>query len=542
MHVIDRLRSLSLPLATGVLAATLLAPAAAQACGGFFCQITPVEQNAERILFQIDPDGTITTTVEISYVGAPEGFSWVVPVYDTPDLLTVPPSALRMLDGATTPTIIAPPTKCTGPGGGGFMTRSGGVAFADSAAEDGGGSVTVEDLPQVGPFDPEVVSSDDPDALIEWLNTNDYLITEPMEPFVAEYVTSGMKFLAMKLAPGAGTADITPISMKMAGGAPMIPISLTAVAAEPEMGVMAFIVGEGRYESNNFGNLTVDVEDVQADPRNGANNYYPLLSWLIDEAGGRAFVTEYADTNLATRQNVDNFFGFFTDDDAEARQWLQETLEEGAFVTRLYTRLSGWEMAFDPTFARAETDALVDRVLDLSDRPAVEVCAGGPNANEPEPCGQTYCGQDAMCATTDAGIDGCVCPAGSTARTIREPDTPGGFLRETVVCQQTELEFMADVLGTAGGPADPCDGVTCGDFGQCQAVNGFATCACDEGFAAVPDGAGGAVCSQVKRTFEPNQLLWASTGCSGCSASPAVGSASWTALLLLLPMVRRRRR
>ena len=25
-------------------------------------------------------------------------------------------------------------------------------------------------------------------------------------------------------------------------------------------------------------------------------------------------------------------------------------------------------------------------------------------------------------------------------------------------------------------------------------------------------------------TFEPNQLLWASTGCSGCSASPAVAS------------------
>lgn len=536
----NRLQTLSCAsLATGALLATLLAPTPAHACGGFFCQITPVEQNAERILFEIDPNGTILTTVEISYVGDPEGFSWVVPVSETPELLTVPPSTLRLLDGATVPNIIAPPTKCTGPGGGGLMRMGGMAPTAEDAANDGG--VDVEDLPQVGPFDPEVVSSDDPGELIDWLNDNGYLITEAMEPYVANYVTSGMKFLAMKLAPGAGVADITPISMRYTGTTPMVPISLTAVAAEPEMGVMVFVAGEGRYESDNFSNLTVDVADVQADPRNGANNYYPLLSWLIDEAGGRAFVTEFADTAPATRQNLDNFFGFFADDDAEAREALGQILDRNAYITRLYTRISGWEMEFDPSFARAETDATVSRTLDLSDRPAVEVCG---NNNEPEPCGQMYCGADAMCATTDAGIDGCVCPEGSVARVISEPTGPGGFLQQTIVCQDASLDLMADVLGTVDGPADPCDDATCGEFGQCVAVNGFATCSCDAGFAAVPDGAGGSVCSQVKKTFEPNQLLWSSTGCGGCSASPTPGGAGVLALLvgLLAPLARRRRR
>ncbi|MCO4768600.1 MAG: DUF2330 domain-containing protein [Deltaproteobacteria bacterium] len=541
MNVNSCLRSLSLPLFVGALAVASV-PDQAEACGGFFCQITPVEQNAERILFEIDPAGTITTTVEISYAGAPEGFSWVVPVTDTPDLLTVPPSTLRLLDGGTVPTIIAPPTKCSGAGGGGGVFRSAGVnAESDDSSTDGG--VNVEDLPQVGPFDPEVVSSEDPEALIEWLNTNGYLITEPMEPFIADYVASGMKFLAMKLTPGAATADITPISMTTPGTSAMIPISLTAVAAEPEMGVMAFVVGEGRYESDNFGNMVVDVADVQADPRNGANNYYPLLSWLIDEAGGRAFVTEYADTAAVTQQNLDNFFGFFADDDAEARAHLQEVLSNNAYVTRMYTRISGWEMAFDPSFARADSDATVSRTLDLSDRPAVEVC-GPQNASEPEPCGQTYCGVGSMCATTDAGIDGCVCAEGSNARVIREPASVGGFLRETVVCQQTRLEFLEDVLGTPDGPADPCDASMCGEFGTCEAVNGFATCSCNDGFAAVPDGAGGAVCSQVVDTFEPNQLLWASTGCGGCSAAPSPGGAGAALLFLALmgPMARRRRR
>jgi len=529
-------RKLCLPLVAGAASLAALAPSAASACGGFFCQVTPVEQNAERIYFEIEPGGVINTVVEISYSGAPEGFSWIVPILETPELFEVPASALQVLDGGTVPTIIPPPSRCSTP------TPRSPFAFAsEGVSMDDAANVDVEDLPQVGPFDPEVVSSDDPEALIEWLNENDYLITPAMEPFVADYVTSGMKFLAMKLAPGAGVADITPIGMTTTGAQPMVPISLTSVSANPEMGVMVFIIGEGRYESDNFANMVVDVEDVQADPRNGDNNYYPLVSWLIDEAGGRAFVTEFADTTAVTQEGVNNFFSGASDDQ-EAREWISAMLSRNAYVTRMYSRLSGWEMTTDPSFARAASDETVSRTLDLSSRPAIDVC--GPN-REPEPCGQTYCGTDSMCATTDAGVDGCVCAAGSTARVIQEPTGPGGFLRDTVVCQQTELEFLADVLGSEDGPANPCDFASCGEFGQCTAVNGFATCSCDEGFAAVPSGAGGSVCSQVRETFAPDQLLWNSAGCSGgCSSEPSQGGAgaAWMLLALLGPMARRRKR
>jgi MYXO-CTERM domain-containing protein len=540
------LRTMSLIALPTLIGATamVLAPTTAQACGGFFCQITPVEQNAERILFEIEPDGVITTTVEISYAGEPEGFSWVVPILETPDLLVVPPSALRLLDGSTVPSIIAPPTKCSDPAQN-MRFASPTAALSDSESGGGNGGVDVEDLPQVGPFDPEVVSSDDADALIVWLNANGYLITPEMEPFIAGYVTSGMKFLAMKLAPGAGTADITPISMQYTGQ-PMVPISLTSVSAEPEMGVMVFVAGAGRYESANFGNLEIDVEDVQASPLDGSNNYYPLLSWMIDEQGGRAFVTEFADTVTTVSQGADSFF-LNAADDTEARAWLAGVLSDSDYVTRMYTRISGWEMEFDPTFSPAPANTTVSRVFDLSGRPAVEVCGpnNGANVERRQACGQTYCGQDAMCASTDAGIDGCLCPEGTTARVISEPAGPGGFLRETVTCQRNDLEFLANVLGTADGPADPCDTATCGQFGQCVAVNGFATCDCDDDFAAVPDGAGGAVCSAVKKSFGPDQLLWDSAGCAGgCSTDPDRGDAGAALLLLglLAPIALRRRR
>jgi hypothetical protein len=144
---------------------------------------------------------------------------------------------------------------------------------------------------------------------------------------------------------------------------------------------------------------------------------------------------------------------------------------------------------------------------------------------------------DALCATTEAGVEGCVCADGSTARAISEPLRPGGIAVPTVTCQVNDLEFLASEV-EAGGVADPCETYSCGDSGACVAVNGFPTCRCDEGFAAVPVGDGTAVCARVRRTFGPDQI-GRLAGCSSCDAS--AGSASLFSLLALLPLIRRRR-
>ncbi len=44
----------------------------ASACGGFFCQNSPVDQNAERIIFTQNKDGTISAYIQIQYTGAAE--------------------------------------------------------------------------------------------------------------------------------------------------------------------------------------------------------------------------------------------------------------------------------------------------------------------------------------------------------------------------------------------------------------------------------------------------------------------------------------
>jgi hypothetical protein len=102
----------ALALILGVLA-SLMAQHPAQACGGFFCQNSPVDQNAERIIFGQNHDGTISTYIQIQYTGSAEDFSWILPLPHPigPEDIEVPEDALAAfteLEVATDPVFIPP--------------------------------------------------------------------------------------------------------------------------------------------------------------------------------------------------------------------------------------------------------------------------------------------------------------------------------------------------------------------------------------------------------------------------------------------------
>ena len=96
-HLKQHLSSASAALGAIACTTAMLAPSPATACGGFFCSNSPVDQNAERILFEVhEPPVGVTAVVEISYTGDPDAFSWIVPVPETPTLDVVPVSTLRV--------------------------------------------------------------------------------------------------------------------------------------------------------------------------------------------------------------------------------------------------------------------------------------------------------------------------------------------------------------------------------------------------------------------------------------------------------------
>ena len=330
-----------------LLALLFVAPSA-HACGGFFCTNVPVDQAAERIVFAVNDDGTIDAYVQINYTGAPDAFAWVVPVPNPPKVDVATMAMLRELDRLTQPVYMAPPlaSAC-----GDAMRRL--PVPAAAAASTAAPGVTVFDQGSVGPFNYAVVGSDDPKAMVKWLQDNKYQITSAMEPFIDVYVKEQMVFLAMKLQPNKQVRDIQPVKMTYKATKPMIPLRLTAVAATPNMVVLTWILAKSQAEPENYAAVKVADDDIVFTAF-GGNNYAQLAQQRLAEQKGRAFVTEYA--GAANR---------FTVSDPS----LRALLSQYPYLTRVYTRISPEDMTIDPVFRFNSSLPDISNVHDLSNAP-----------------------------------------------------------------------------------------------------------------------------------------------------------------------------
>ncbi|MEP6984816.1 MAG: DUF2330 domain-containing protein, partial [Chloroflexota bacterium] len=148
---------------------------AASACGGLFCQNTPVDQQAERIIFTVNKNDTLTAYVQINYTGEAHDFSWVVPVPSVPKVDVAEIASFDELSNLTSPVFI-PPLM---PGCAAIPMPS--MSLSDSA---GSGGVQVLASGTAGPYAYDVVTSSEPTELIMWLRKNKYRITEEMEPLI----------------------------------------------------------------------------------------------------------------------------------------------------------------------------------------------------------------------------------------------------------------------------------------------------------------------------------------------------------------------
>jgi len=284
------------------LAALLSMPVSptAEACGGFFCQTLPIEQAAEQIVFRQDGD-RITAMVRILYSGEAEDFSWVVPVPNAPELSLGADQTFPELDLATRPRFelerrgdecdVFDAAEATSPG-----------SAPDSDAGDDGVTIVAEEA--VGPFDTTLLSSENPDELATWLVDNGYDLSDRGRDLIAPYVEAGMLFVAVKLRNGETVDTIQPLVMEYTSDKPMIPIRLTAVAAEDDMGVLVWIVGDARAVPENYLHVTPNYARLNwyAGPQNAYSSYLQLITDAMNEVeddgqtgDGQGFATDYAD-------------------------------------------------------------------------------------------------------------------------------------------------------------------------------------------------------------------------------------------------------
>ncbi len=209
--------------------------------------------------------------MQIEYTGSAPDFSWILPLPEAIGVEDVEApeaamAAFRELEIATVPVFRLPPEpECV---------RSRLMMTTTSSFS----SVDVVASGEVGPYGFDVVHSDDPDALVGWLREYNYRVTAEMEPLIDLYVDDGFVLLAMKLRPGQGVQDAAPVKVTYPSSAPMIPLRLTAVAANPDMAVMVWIYADAQATPINYDSMEIPSEDLVFSPFGGSGNYRQLMA------------------------------------------------------------------------------------------------------------------------------------------------------------------------------------------------------------------------------------------------------------------------
>ncbi len=271
----------------------LLGASSAMACGGFFCQLAPINQAGEQIVFRQD-GGQITTMVRIQYSGTAENFGWVLPVPNTPEISIGSDTTFIELERVTRPQFILQRVGEACP-----------LILSDDVAREGvpvpnapapESTVKIEQRLSVGPFDAQVVSSDNADALAQWLAENNFDLSERGNELLQPYIQENMKFIVLNLQSDRDVGDIQPIILKYESDKPVIPLRLTAIAAEDDMGILVWLLGESRAVPENFLHVTPNYTRLNwyTGSRNAYASYQTLITAAMDEAGGQGFATDYA--------------------------------------------------------------------------------------------------------------------------------------------------------------------------------------------------------------------------------------------------------
>ncbi|HEY4183872.1 MAG TPA: DUF2330 domain-containing protein [Polyangia bacterium] len=307
-------------LATAAGLSVLASGAPARACGGFFCDRPqanagpPIAQAGENVLFALDRDpvsgaGLVEAHIQIKYTGAADQFSWVVPISSLPTIGVGTDVLFQLLEPKTRPTFTlnwSVDGTCQGQGTdsssigcGGSSSASSGASHSADAGAVGGAQPTVDVAfrGNVGPYDVAIVKSDDPTALETWLTDNQYFVSPDAATIIDEYVATQNYFVALRLQSGKDVDEIQPVVLKFTAEEGCIPLRLTAIAATPDVRINVWVLGAARAVPIGYQEFSLD--EAKVDWIAGGGNYDAVVSDAANEAGGNAFLTEYAQATTA---------------------------------------------------------------------------------------------------------------------------------------------------------------------------------------------------------------------------------------------------
>ncbi len=298
--------------ALAAFAVVTTAPADAQACGGCFHEPPPNPTEAtvvtdHRMAFALSQRQTVLWD-QVKYAGNPSEFVWVLPVHPGTRIELSHDQWLAALDASTQPIIKEPPPPTYtggygndygGGGGCGCMMNSasseslsGANGVGDAAAAPPPVDVVSQQV--VGPYETVTLRSTDPKALESWLLGHGYDIPTSVQPIIDAYTGEGFDFIALRLRPGQGVRAMQPVRIVSPGADPSLPLRMVAAGVGQNVGLTLYVIGEGRYEAQNFPNAVLDDTKLVWNYGQSRSNYQELVTGLMADNAGRTWVTEYS--------------------------------------------------------------------------------------------------------------------------------------------------------------------------------------------------------------------------------------------------------
>ena len=299
--------------AVGALASTTLVAADAAACGGCFHQESPSQPEttlvtAHRMALSVSPTRTVLWD-QIKYAGSPKEFAWVLPVKAGAYLELGSDAFFETLDAATSENVAAPQLAC---GGGSFggnddgggsgcgcaaMSASEGTSMAAAAGPDGAGAppaVSVVHQGTVGPYETVTLHANVKGALVGWLQNHGFAVASSDQPIIDAYSGEGFDFIALRLQPGANVQQMKPVRVVSPGAQASLPLRMVGVGTGDNVAVTLYVVGEGRWEAENFPNALIDEAQISWDFAAIRSNYADLRTAALAAGDGRTWLTTYA--------------------------------------------------------------------------------------------------------------------------------------------------------------------------------------------------------------------------------------------------------
>lgn len=247
-------------------------------------------------------------TMASDYEGEPSEFALVVPVptfIEKNQISVVEPKTVDHLDAYTAPRLVeyydADPCEQRYLSAMPASVPRRVLSFDGAAEKAAYAGVKVEATYDVAEYDISILSAEESDGLIRWLNDNGYKIPTGAEPVIRSYIKQKMRFFVAKVnlkrLHELGRTYLRPLQVRYDTAKFMLPLRLGTVNANGPQDLLIFALSKrGRVEASNYRTVKVpsDIDVPLFVKDDFANFYRATFERAVARENMHAVFVEYA--------------------------------------------------------------------------------------------------------------------------------------------------------------------------------------------------------------------------------------------------------